>query len=129
MGGMLAAIEKGFVQREIQQAAYEYQSGVESGSRVIVGINRYQEDSRHEIPTLRIDPEIERRQVERLKKLRAHRDPKGVAAALCEVETAARSDGNLLPGIVEAVKAYATVGEISGVLADVFGQYREAVVI
>lgn len=129
MGGMLAAIETGFVQREIQQSAYECQSGIENGSRVIVGVNQYQEGLRQAIPILRIDPQIERRQVERLQKLRTRRDPKRVGTALHEVESAARSDRNLVPAILEAVKAYASVGEISDVLTDVFGHYVEAVVI
>ncbi|HET7101227.1 MAG TPA: methylmalonyl-CoA mutase family protein, partial [Terriglobia bacterium] len=129
MGGMPAAIEKGFVQREIQQSAFEYQTGIEDGSRVIVGVNRYQEGPRQEIPILRIDPEIERRQVERLQKLRARRNPERVETTLREVEASARSGRNLLPAILEAVKAYATVGEISGVLAGVFGHYQESVVI
>jgi methylmalonyl-CoA mutase, N-terminal domain len=129
MGGMLAAIEKGFVQREIQQAAFEYQAGIEDGSRVIVGVNRYQEGPRQEVPILRIDPEIERQQVERLRKLRARRDADRVETALQAVETAARSERNLMPVILEAVKSYSTVGEISRVLAGVFGHYQEAVVI
>ena len=129
MGGMLVAIEKGFVQREIQQAAYDYQAGIENGSRVIVGVNRYEEDLRQEIPILRIDPEIERQQVERLQRLRARRDADRVESALREVEALARSHHNLLPALLKAVKAYATVGEISGVLAGVFGQYQESVVI
>jgi methylmalonyl-CoA mutase, N-terminal domain len=129
MGGMLAAIERGFVQREIQQAAYECQGRIENGSQVIVGVNRYQECSEQGIPILKIDPEIERQQVDRLQKLRARRDPARVDAALREVEATARSDRNLMPTILEAVKAYSTVGEISGVLAGVFGHYQEAVVI
>jgi methylmalonyl-CoA mutase, N-terminal domain len=129
MGGMLAAIEKGFVQREIQQAAYEYQTGIENGSRVIVGVNRFQEGPGQEIPILRINPHIEQQQVERLRKLRARRDPARVQAALSDVDAAAKSRRNLMPAILEAVKAYATVGEISGVMAGVFGHYQEAVVI
>ena len=129
MGGMLAAIEKGFVQREIQHAAYEYQAKIENGSQVIVGVNRYQKDAGLEIPILRIDPEIERQQVARLKELREARDGARVAAALQEIEVTAKSERNLMPPILEAVKAYATVGEISSVLGGVFGQYKEAVVI
>ena len=129
MGGMPAAIEKGFVQREIQQAAYEYQSEIENGSRVIVGVNRYHETAAQPIPILRVDPEIERRQVERLQSLRRRRDPAKVEAALREVESTARSERNLMPAIIEAVKAYSTVGEISSVLAGVFGHYQESVVI
>ncbi len=129
MGGMLAAIEKGFVQREIQQAAYEYQSKIENGSQVIVGVNRYQEGAGQKIPILRIDPEIERQQVARLQRLREARNGARVAAALQEIEITAKSERNLMPSLLEAVKAYATVGEISSVLGGVFGQYKEAVII
>jgi methylmalonyl-CoA mutase N-terminal domain/subunit len=129
MGGMLAAIERGFVQREIQQAAYEYQKRVEDGSQVIVGVNRYQEGSKQRIPILRIDPEIERQQVKRLQNLRAQRDRAGAEAALRDVEAAARSDRNLMPAILQAAKACSTVGEISGALARVFGHHQEAVFI
>lgn len=129
MGGMLAAIERGFVQREIQQAAYEYQKSVEEGSQVIVGVNRYQEGTKQAIPILRIDPEIERQQVKRLQDLRARRDRARVEAALRDVEATARSDRNLMPAILQAAKACSTVGEISGALARVFGYHQEAVVI
>jgi len=128
LGGMLTAIERGFVQREIQQAAYEYQARVEAGAQVIVGVNRYQEGPGQEIPLLRIDPEIERRQVERLQSLRERRDRARVEAALREIETTAQSERNLMPAILKAVNAYSTVGEISDVLAGVFGHYKEAVV-
>ncbi len=129
MGGMLRAIESGFVKREIQQAAYEYQRGIERGERVVVGVNRFTEEAGTSVPLLRIDPEIERAQVERLRKLRARRDTARVAAALQQVEDTARSDRNLMPAILEAVKAYATVGEISDTLRRVFGEYQESVVI
>lgn len=128
MGGMLAAIEGGFVQREIQQAAYEYQVKIESASQVVVGVNRYQEEQGGQVPILRVDPEIERQQVERLQKLRARRDPGRIATVLREIEATARSDRNLMPVILEAVRAYATVGEISRVVAGVFGNYDETVV-
>ncbi len=129
MGGMLRAIETGYVQREIQQAAFEYQKGIEKGERVVVGVNRYTTEGSGKPPLLKIDPEIERGQVERLRKLRARRDAAIVAAALNEIEAAARSDANLMPAILNAVKAYATVGEISDVLRKVFGEYQESVVI
>jgi methylmalonyl-CoA mutase, N-terminal domain len=129
MGGVRRAIEMGYIQREIQQAAYEYQKRVESGEQVVVGVNRYTVDGASSIPILRIDPEIERSQVERLKKLRAGRDHARVQAALKKVETTARSAANLMPVIIDAVKAYATVGEISDVLRRVFGEYQESVVI
>ncbi len=129
MGGMLRAIESSFVQREIQKAAYEYQRGIERGERVVVGINRYTEEAGTSVPLLRIDPEIERAQVERLRELRARRDAVRVAAALQRVEETARSERNLMPAILDAVKAYATVGEISDALRRVFGEYQESVVI
>jgi methylmalonyl-CoA mutase N-terminal domain/subunit len=129
MGGVLAAIESGFIQREIQQAAYEYQRAVEAGERVIVGVNRYQEGRNALPPIHRIDPQTERDQVERLKKLRARRDSQRVQSALCRVEDAARSEANLMPAVLEAVKAYATVGEISDALRRVFGEYQASVMI
>jgi methylmalonyl-CoA mutase N-terminal domain/subunit len=129
MGGTLRAIENGYIQREIQQAAYEYQKSIESGERVVVGVNRYQDDRATPFPILRIDPEVERDQVERLGKLRARRDASRVHDALRQVEETARSEQNLMPAILEAVKVYATVGEISDALRKVFGEYQESVVI
>jgi methylmalonyl-CoA mutase N-terminal domain/subunit len=142
MGGMVRAIEAGYVQREIQQSAYEYQQAIERGERVVVGVNKYVEEadtSGTEKPQgrtagrplrlLRIDPEIERTQVERLASLRARRDCGRVKAALLTVEETARTDRNLLPVILDAVKAYATVGEISDALRRVFGEYQASVVI
>jgi methylmalonyl-CoA mutase N-terminal domain/subunit len=129
MGGMVRAIESGYPQREIQQAAYEYQQAIERGHRVVVGVNQYVDQTRSTPPLLRIDPEIERTQVERLVSLRARRDAPRVQAALQAVEETARTDRNLLPAILDAVKAYATVGEISDTLRRVFGEYQESVVI
>jgi methylmalonyl-CoA mutase N-terminal domain/subunit len=129
LGGTLRAIENGYVQREIQQAAYDYQKFIESGQRVVVGVNRYQDERGTPLPLLRIDPEVERSQVERLGKLRARRDASRLQAALRQVEETARSEQNLMPAILEAVKAYATVGEISDVMRKVFGEYQESVVI
>jgi methylmalonyl-CoA mutase N-terminal domain/subunit len=129
MGGMVRAIEAGYVQREIQQAAYEYQQAIERGERVVVGVNQYVDQARSSPPLLRIDPEIERTQVERLASLRARRDAARVQSTLQAVEKTARTDCNLLPTILDAVKAYATVGEISDALRRVFGEYQESVVI
>jgi methylmalonyl-CoA mutase N-terminal domain/subunit len=126
---MVRAIESGYVQREIQQAAYEYQRAIEAGERVVVGVNQYVDETRASPPLLRIDPEIERAQVERLAKLRARRNTARVEAGLRAVEDTARTDRNLLPPILDAVKAYATVGEISDCLRRVFGEYQESVVI
>ena len=129
MGGTLRAIANGYVQREIQQAAYEYQKSVECGERVVVGVNRYQAERAAPRAILRIDPEVERDQVERLRNLRARRDASRVHATLRQVEETARSEQNLMPAIFEAVRAYATVGEISNALRKVFGEYQESLVI
>ena len=123
-GGMLRAIEKGYVQREIEHAAYEYQRKVESGDQVVVGMNRFTSDEVTSVPVLRIDPELERQQIERLERVRARRDDPEVNSALGEVERAASTDENLMPHIVRAVEAYATLGEISDRLRAVFGEYR-----
>ncbi|MGH9724419.1 MAG: methylmalonyl-CoA mutase family protein, partial [Candidatus Acidiferrales bacterium] len=129
MGGMLRAIETGYVQQEIQKSAYEYQQAVESGEQVVVGVNRFQAGEGRAIPTLRIDPEIERTQVERLRALRARRDAAKSRAALEEVERRAKGSENLMPAILTAVESYATVGEISDALRRAFGEYQESVVI
>jgi methylmalonyl-CoA mutase N-terminal domain/subunit len=129
MGGMLRAIEAGYVQQEIQKSAYEYQRAVESGEQVVVGVNRFQAEEERPIPTLRIDPEIERTQVARLNALRARRDAAKSHTALEEVERRARGTENLMPSILTAVESYATVGEISDALRRAFGEYQESVVI
>jgi methylmalonyl-CoA mutase N-terminal domain/subunit len=126
LGGMLVAIEKGYVQREIEQAAFEFQRGVERGEQVVVGVNRFEAPEETPVPVLRIDPEIERAQVERLRRLRSRRDSAGAQTTLRRLEDAARAEENLVPLILEAVEAYATVGEISDVLRGVFGEYKEA---
>ena len=129
MGGMLRAIETGFVQKEIQQAAFQHQKAVESDRQVVVGVNRFQRDEENPYPALRVDPALEAAQVERLRQLRAKRNAGQVQAALRKVEEAARGTENLLPPLLAAVEAYATVGEISDTLRGVFGEYREAVVV
>jgi methylmalonyl-CoA mutase, N-terminal domain len=129
MGGMLHAIEVGYVQREIQEAAYQYQRAVESGEAVVVGVNRFRADEETEVPTLRIDPSIERAQVERLRSLRERRDNERVEVTLTLLEEAARGTENLLPRILDCVEALATVGEISRRLRHVWGEYREAVTV
>jgi methylmalonyl-CoA mutase N-terminal domain/subunit len=127
LGGMVRAIEQGFVQNEIQNAAYQYQKEVEAGERVVVGVNRYVQPGVSAVPVFRVDPEIERRQVERVRALRTRRDSGRAAQSLERVEQTARSDGNLMPAILEAVESLATLGEISGRLRNVFGEYRETV--
>ncbi|MFZ1034167.1 MAG: methylmalonyl-CoA mutase family protein [Candidatus Acidiferrales bacterium] len=129
MGGMLRAVETGYVQQEIQKSAYEYQQAVDSGEQVIVGVNRFQSEEERTIPTLRIDPEIERAQVARLYALRARRDAARANAALAEIERRAHTTENLMPAILAAVESYATVGEISDALRRAFGEYQESVVI
>jgi methylmalonyl-CoA mutase N-terminal domain/subunit len=129
LGGMLKAIERGFVQQEIQNAAYEYQQQVDRLESVVVGVNRFAVDQEHAVPIQRIDENLERKQVERLRALRARRDPGPWKDSLKQVEEAARQGSNVMPHIVHAVDAYATVGEISDTMRKVFGEYKEAVVI
>jgi len=129
LGGMLHAIETGFVQTEIQKAAYEYQRAVETKEQVVVGVNDFIAEEERAIPTLRIDPQVEREQIQRLQALRAKRDTNKTQAAIAELERRAATKENLLPAILGAVEAYATVGEISDTLRRAFGEYRESVVI
>ena len=129
MGGMLRAIESGFVQGEIQKAAYDFQRAVESKEQIIVGVNDFIAEEDRTIPTLRIEPEIERSQIARLNALRAKRDCAKTQSALAELQRRAATTENLLPAILTAVESYATVGEISDALRRVFGEYQESVVI
>ena len=129
MGGMLRAIETGFVQKEIQEAAFRYQKAVEKKEQIVVGVNRFQLPEELPYPVLRVDSALEAEQVSRLRQLRAERDAARVQEALRRVEEAARGTENLLPPILAAVEAYATVGEISNALRKVFGEYKEAVVV
>src|SRR3984957_11701075 len=129
MGGMLKAIERGFVQREIQNAAYEYQQTVDQEQAIVVGVNRFEVEEERPIPIQRIDPALEQKQVERLRAMRAKREAAPVNATLAAVENAACSGANVMPRILDAVEARATVGEISDAMRRVFGEYKEAVVI
>jgi methylmalonyl-CoA mutase N-terminal domain/subunit len=124
-GGTLAAIEQGLIQREIQEAAYRAQQQIDSGGSVVVGVNRYAEGGERPIEVLRIDPEIERKQIERVRAVRASRDRQAWQAAVDAVGAAARDGSNLVPPIVHAVEARATVGEISDALRAVFGEHKE----
>ena len=126
MGGMLSAINSGYIQREIQQAAYEHQKAIESGERVIVGVNQFQSDRHNSIPIHRLDPAIEASQVSALKQLKSTRENHGVEQALDALEKAATGPENLMPPILRAVEAYATVGEISDRLRRVFGEHQES---
>jgi methylmalonyl-CoA mutase, N-terminal domain len=129
MGGMLRAIEAGYIQQEIQKSAYEYQQAVERDQQIVVGVNRYQSEGERPIPMMRIDAEIERTQVARVKALRDRRDAAKSKAALEEIECRARGRENLMPAILAAVECYVTVGEISDALRRAFGEYQELVVI
>jgi methylmalonyl-CoA mutase N-terminal domain/subunit len=126
-GGMRPAVESGWVKRQIQDVAFERQREIEAGERVVVGVNKYQVDEEPEADIEAVDPEDERRQQERLQAVKDERDDEAVEAALSDIRAAAAGEENLLPPIVEAVKAYATVGEISDVLREEFGEYRPAV--
>ncbi|HEY2938460.1 MAG TPA: methylmalonyl-CoA mutase family protein [Gaiellaceae bacterium] len=124
LGGAVAAVEQGFVQREIEEAAFRYSEQVESGERVIVGVNRYEEEEQPEpIELLRIDPEAERRQLERTARVRAERDADAAEAALERVRETARGTDNLLPPLREALRARCTIGELCNVLREEFGMY------
>ena len=125
MGGMVAAIENGFPQREIQDSAYHYQKAVERGEQVIVGVNKYQMDGESTIPILAIDESVRAHQIERLDQARARRDGGAVANALAKLKRAAQLAENTMPATIEAVRAYATLGEICSALRDVYGVYEE----
>ena len=126
LGGVVAAIEKGFFQREIADAAYRYQKEIESKRRIVVGVNEYVEEERLEIPLLRIDPKVEEEQKQRLSRLRRRRDGNAVKKALEKLEEVCRDrSGNVMPPIMEAARRYATEGEIVNAMKKVFGVYRE----
>jgi methylmalonyl-CoA mutase N-terminal domain/subunit len=129
LGGMIRAIEQGWVQQEIQNAAYEFQRAVDSGEATVVGVNRFTREDEPGIPIQRIDEALERKQVERLQALRLWRDKARWQSAIDGVKDRARSGENLMPAILEAVESYATVGEIAAAMREVFGEYRESVVI
>jgi methylmalonyl-CoA mutase N-terminal domain/subunit len=129
LGGMLRAIESGFVQGEIQKAAYDFQRAVEAKEQIVVGVNEFAAEQERTIPLLRINAEIERSQLARLQALRAKRDSAKTRSALAELTRRAGTSENLLPAILASVEAYATVGEISDALRKIFGEYQEAVVL
>jgi len=122
---MLRAIEKGYVQREIQEAAYRYQKAIESNEAVVVGVNRFQVEEEQPVQTLRIDPAREQEQIERVRAVRQKRNPKTALNALEKLQQAATTSENLVPRILECVETYATVGEISYRLRKVWGEYKE----
>jgi methylmalonyl-CoA mutase N-terminal domain/subunit len=125
MGGALKALERGYIQREIMTSAYNYQRAVDSGDQVIVGVNEFVAKDEYLPEILEIGLEIERKQIKRLRGLKQSRDNQKVNDMLTEVRRVADSDENIMPVLIEAARAYATVGEISDVMRDVFGEYRE----
>ncbi|MEE9435460.1 MAG: methylmalonyl-CoA mutase family protein [Candidatus Adiutricales bacterium] len=128
MGGAVAAVENGFIQREIQDSAYQYQRAVENEERIVVGVNKFQTEDVKPSNLLRVDPAVGERQIEKLKKLRAERDQNAVDQSIEALIKAAKSDENLMPPIIEAVRIYTTLGEICGALRSVFGEYEAAAV-
>jgi len=128
-GGVIPAIEKGFFQREIAEAAYRYQMEIDTHQRIVVGVNEYSEDEAVRIPLLEMDPEGYDRQVARLERVRRERDNERVGVTLEALRQAARGIANTMPYILDCVRAYATLGEIMGVFRDVFGEYREPTII
>jgi methylmalonyl-CoA mutase N-terminal domain/subunit len=124
LGGALAAIERGFIQREIQESAYRYQRAVEQGDQIVVGVNEFVVQEKTTWRRLKVDPAVQKQQIERLQALRERRDSEKVQNLLTRLRETAQGEGNLLPIILECVEAYATLGEICGVLREVFGEYR-----
>jgi methylmalonyl-CoA mutase N-terminal domain/subunit len=129
MGGVIPALKVGFFQREIAEAAYRYQREIDEKARIIVGVNEYLEDDPLTIPILEMDPDGERRQIARLHRLREQRDNEKVGATLAALRDTARDHANLMPFILDAVRAYATLQEITDVFRDVFGVYQEPAII
>jgi len=126
MGGAVSAIERGFIQKEIQESAYRYQKEIESGERIVVGVNSFQVEEEKPTNLLRVDPAVRIAQIEKLKSLKANRDNEQVRRALDGLRKAAEGTDNLMPPILTAVKAYATLGEICDTLRQVFGEYQAA---
>ena len=127
MGGMIPAIEKGFPQKEIQEASYQYQKAMENKKKVVVGVNDFVAQEEPPIEILQIGPEVSEQQVRRLKRLKARRNNRAVRRTLSSLKTAARSEKNLMPFLTEAVREYATLEEMCGTLKEVFGVYQEPV--
>ena len=129
MGGALEAIKRGYIQREIRRSAYNHQKAVDAGEQVMVGVNKYTSDESMDLELLEVDESVAGKQLARLKRLKGRRDNDQVRQVLDRVRQAASSGENIMPVLIEAVKAYATVGEISGALRDVFGEYKEPSVL
>ena len=126
LGGTLAAIERGYVQSEIQNSAYQFQKAVEENRQIVVGVNKFQTDEAETVQPFRIDPDLEKQQIARVRDVRASRSQDDACAVLKRLDSAARGTENLMPAILDCCRAYVTVGEISDSLRKVFGEYREA---
>jgi methylmalonyl-CoA mutase N-terminal domain/subunit len=124
MGGAVTAIEKGYMQREIVESAYKHQKEVEAKERIIVGLNQFVAEQEPKITTLRVNPAVERKQVKQVQVLRRKRDKQKVQSVLNRLETAAEREENLMPIMIQAVKDHCTLGEVCGVLRQVYGDYR-----
>ena len=129
LGGAVAAIEKGFMQREIQQSAYTYQRQIESAERVVIGVNKFLQEAEMPKDLLKVNPAVADSQVEKLKKLQETRDQRQVADALRSLRTVAQTSENVMPALIGAVKVYATIGEICDILREVFGEYQQQVLL
>jgi len=129
MGGIVASIQNGWIQREIQESAFKYQKEIDEGSKKIIGLNCFNKDDDFDVPLTKINPEIEREQRRRLKRLKKTRNNKKTIDSLKSLSDAAKNDGNLIPYILNAAKSHATLGEISDELRNVFGIYKEQVVV
>jgi methylmalonyl-CoA mutase N-terminal domain/subunit len=125
LGGMVSAIEKGFPQNEIRDAGYTYQKEIDDNERIIVGVNKFEAKEEQPIETLKIEPEIEKKQVERLRTFKKNRDGSRINKALEELKKSAESGESVIPPIIKTLKLYATVGEICNTLKEVFGEYKE----
>jgi methylmalonyl-CoA mutase N-terminal domain/subunit len=129
MGGAVRAIEEGFMQREIQHSAYTYQLEIETGERVVIGVNKFITETEMPKDLLKVNPAVANQQVDKLKKLQESRDQRLVAETLRNLRSVAQTNENIMPSIIEAVKAYATLGEICGILREVFGEYQQQVMM
>ena len=124
MGGMVKAIEQGYIQREIVESAYRYQKEVEEGKRVVVGVNKFVIEEPIQIRLLKVRPEVEKAQIERVREVRSSRDDQRAKRALKSLREAAESGENVMPTVLQAVKAYCTIGEMCDVLREVYGEYQ-----
>jgi methylmalonyl-CoA mutase N-terminal domain/subunit len=124
MGGSVAAIESGFMQNKIAESAYAYQKNIESQQKIIVGVNQFQSKESQDMPVFKVDESIRLQQIEKLKILKSKRDAQKVSTCLATIKLAAHEGTNLMPPVIDAVENYCTLGEISDVLRNVFGEYQ-----